>query len=70
MFVLEYRERARIGSVQESERKQLDQLIKRYGFQESSIQDDAQFDALLTRVDVVPASLVLAQSANESAWGR
>tara|TARA_E500000331_G_scaffold46619_1_gene39273 strand:- start:2222 stop:2785 length:564 start_codon:yes stop_codon:yes gene_type:complete len=28
-----------------------------------------QHDALLSRVDVVPTSLVLAQAANESAWG-
>ncbi|MFT4798798.1 MAG: Bax protein [Candidatus Azotimanducaceae bacterium] len=68
-FVLHYREKVSSGSVQESERKQFDQLVKRYGFEESSIEDEDQFNLLLTRVDVVPASLVLAQAANESAWG-
>lgn len=28
------------------------------------------YDALLARVDIVPASMVLAQAADESAWGR
>ena len=31
--------------------------------------DQAKRDALLVRVDVIPPSLVLAQGANESAWG-
>ncbi|MEP4544539.1 MAG: glucosaminidase domain-containing protein [Saccharospirillum sp.] len=30
---------------------------------------DAYFELMLNRVDVIPASLVLAQAANESAWG-
>ncbi|WP_169579604.1 glucosaminidase domain-containing protein [Saccharospirillum impatiens] len=30
---------------------------------------EAYFDQMLNRVDVIPASLVLAQAANESAWG-
>jgi Bax protein len=31
--------------------------------------DQAKLSSLLVRVDVIPPSLVLAQSANESAWG-
>jgi Bax protein len=69
VFVLQYRDKLKNGSVLKGEQKQFDQLVERYGFDAASIQDDAQFDALLTRVDVVPASLVLAQGANESAWG-
>ena len=34
-----------------------------------TISDQAIVDELLLRVDVIPASLVLAQAANESAWG-
>lgn len=30
---------------------------------------DAYFELMLNRVDIIPASLVLAQAANESAWG-
>jgi Bax protein len=69
VFVLQYRDKVKNGSVLKSEQKQFDQLVERYGFDAASIQVDAQFDTLLSRVDVVPASLVLAQGANESAWG-
>ncbi|TDT43223.1 Bax protein [Halospina denitrificans] len=31
--------------------------------------DDAFFEKLLNRLDIVPPSLVMAQAANESAWG-
>ena len=31
--------------------------------------DESLFDALLSRVDQIPASLALVQAANESAWG-
>jgi len=68
-FVLDYREKMKGESVQESERQQFDQLVVRYGFEPSSIATEEDFNELLTRVDVVPASLVLAQGANESAWG-
>ena len=34
-----------------------------------SLQDDAFFDQLLMAVDIIPASMALAQAANESAWG-
>lgn len=32
--------------------------------------DEGDIDSLLTRVDVIPASLILAQGAYESNWGR
>jgi len=41
----------------------LNELADRYGL------DKPDFDALLERVDVVPPSLALAQSAEESGWG-
>lgn len=44
-------------------------LAASYGLVPFDIEDPAQWDLLLRRVDVVPASLVLAQAANESAWG-
>jgi len=34
-----------------------------------SLQDDAFFDQLFMAVDIIPASMALAQAANESAWG-
>jgi Bax protein len=48
------------------ERQALSQLFKRYRFKTTEADS---VDELLERVDIVPASLVLAQSANESGWG-
>lgn len=40
-----------------------------YDLETEAIGDQALIRDLLLRVDVIPASLVLAQAANESAWG-
>lgn len=45
----------------------LDELADYYRVDESDI--DTQFDILIARVDIVPAPVVLIQSANESGWG-
>ena len=47
------------------ERARLTKVARRYGFTE--IPSDPQ--ALIDRVDIWPKSMVLAQAANESAWG-
>ena len=44
-------------------------LAKQYRVSNFSIEDDAAWIKLLLNVDVLPPSLVLAQAANESAWG-
>lgn len=44
-------------------------LAKRYRVKPADLSAAELIEALKTKVDVVPASLVLAQSANESAWG-
>ncbi|GJM13140.1 MAG: glycoside hydrolase family 73 [Pseudohongiella sp.] len=51
------------------EREWLTDLAIAYEVEEQTISDHALLDELLMRVDVIPASLVLAQAANESAWG-
>lgn len=43
--------------------------LGRYYEVEAAPGSDAYFDLMLNRVDVIPVSLVLAQAANESAWG-
>ncbi len=68
-FVIAYREKLEVKQPTKKEQKHFQQLVERYGLADSDLNGDALFDALLTRVDVVPASLVLAQGANESAWG-
>ena len=58
------------GALTVSSRDWLLDLAARYEVAESDYDSrGAWFDELSYRVDVVPTSLVLAQAANESAWG-
>jgi Bax protein len=45
----------------------IDKLSKKYKVQASNVED--KIHQLLDKIDIVPAELVLAQAANESAWG-
>ena len=47
----------------------LSNLSKKYRINKNNIKEQILCKTLLTRIDEVPASLVLAQGANESAWG-
>lgn len=49
--------------------RKLADLAVQYRVKDFSIDDDAAWQKLLKKVDVLPPSLVLAQAANESAWG-
>ncbi len=51
------------------ERDWIIDLAITYDVVTEGMSDQAIVDELLLRVDVIPASLVLAQAANESAWG-
>lgn len=51
------------------ERKWVNDLAITYDVDAEALSDQALVTELLMRVDVIPASLVLAQAANESAWG-
>ncbi|MEX0963052.1 MAG: glucosaminidase domain-containing protein [Pseudohongiellaceae bacterium] len=51
------------------ERKWVLDLARSYDVDTETSTDQALVSELLLRVDVIPASLVLAQAANESAWG-
>lgn len=52
-----------------SQQKRLEKLAFRYDVEGLGSDDPEFFKLLLKRVDTVPASLALAQAANESAWG-
>lgn len=56
------------GSLSAKERQWIEAMADRYG-SDSPLSDPKAWGHLLTRVDIVPYPLVLAQSANESAWG-
>jgi Bax protein len=68
-FVLNFREQYENGGVSPSHQVNFSKLVDRYDLEIPEKMDDAFFTSLLERVDVVPASLVLAQGANESGWG-
>jgi len=51
------------------ERAELDEIIAEYRLDTADMSDRAVVRELLRRVDIVPMSLVMAQAANESAWG-
>ncbi|WP_034474075.1 glucosaminidase domain-containing protein [Aestuariibacter salexigens] len=51
------------------EESALSPLAEKYRVDDSDLKNESLCDLLLRRVDVIPASLALAQAANESAWG-
>jgi len=68
-YVIDYRERYRKSEVTAAHTREFAKLVDRYKLTLPAELDESFFESLLARVDVVPASLVLAQGANESAWG-
>jgi Bax protein len=52
-----------------NDQERLENLSKRYGLRGRPLIDHRARTRLLERVDTIPASLVLAQAANESGWG-
>ena len=68
-YVLNFRESFEQSKVTDQELADFSKLVDRYGLELPDQLDAAFFRSLLERVDVVPASLVLAQGANESGWG-
>ena len=53
----------------DSKLQKLHQLAKQYRLKPVSYSQQELLDKLLQRIDTVPVSLALSQSANESAWG-
>jgi len=49
--------------------ERLSEVLKRYGLRGHPLTDHRARTRLLRRVDTIPPALVLAQAANESAWG-
>lgn len=57
------------SALSEKDQSWLADTAKKYRIQDVSAFDKMFFDELLRCVDMIPASLALAQSANETAWG-
>jgi Bax protein len=54
----------------QDDKLKLTELAKKYRVKPEKLDTQASQEALLARVDIIPASLTLAQAANESAWGK
>lgn len=65
-----YRDYQNQNSLSSNNISWLKSLAKQYGLKKASFQKNSTWQQMLARVDIVPAPLVLAQSINESAWGR
>ena len=61
--------RHKSNRIQDGDIERLDQVLKRYGLRGHPFTDHRARSRLLRRVDIIPPALVLAQAANESAWG-
>lgn len=62
-------ERHHSRQTQAGDRQRLNEISQRYGLRGHPLTDHRARTRLLERVDTIPPSLVLAQAANESAWG-
>lgn len=68
-YVVHYRNQIEGAGVTPEHRAGFEMLVARYNMTMPEVMDSNFFEELLRRVDVVPASLVLAQGAIESGWG-
>ncbi|WP_217706551.1 glucosaminidase domain-containing protein [Salinivibrio sp. EAGSL] len=60
---------ARKNALSSRETKRVQALANQYELADFDVSQEANWMALIQRVDIIPPSLVLAQAANESAWG-
>lgn len=56
-------------SLSDSEQEYLNDTARLYRMEDADVFDVVFFEELLAKVDIIPPSLALVQSANESAWG-
>jgi len=53
-----------------AERQEINKLSKKYRVNGNPLEDKRAREELLRKIDIIPASLALAQAVNESAWGK
>ena len=57
------------SSCNADEADNLDQFLTKFRVDDADLERESACEVLLRRADIVPASLAIAQAANESAWG-
>lgn len=67
--VLQIFERHSTGALSFDDMQRLEAIANRYGLRGPMLNDHRMRSRLMRRVDTLPPALVLAQAANESAWG-
>jgi len=67
--VMQIMARHRVMETRPSDQDRLEEIMVHYGLRGHPLTDHRIRSRLLRRVDTIPPSLVLAQAANESAWG-
>jgi Bax protein len=67
--ILQILEKHKTGELNDDDRERLETISNRYGLRGHAFIDHRERSRLLRRVDTIPPALVLAQAANESAWG-
>jgi len=68
--ILAIRNKVALGNrLTSGDRRYLESLAERYELEADNLRSEEFLNVLLRRVDKIPASLALAQAANESAWG-
>jgi Bax protein len=67
--ILQILARYRVMETRPGDQNRLEEIMSRYGLRGNPLTDHRSRSRLLRRVDTIPPSLVLAQAANESAWG-
>ncbi len=65
-----YQQFDRENTLSDEDKKLLSRLEKAYRVSKSTLNNTSARKQMLIKVDIIPASLTLAQAANESAWGR
>lgn len=67
--IVQILERYRVMETRAGDQQRLDEIMARYNLRGNPYTEQRTRTRLLSRVDTIPPSLVLAQAANESAWG-
>ncbi|MGK2905452.1 MAG: glucosaminidase domain-containing protein, partial [Desulfuromonadales bacterium] len=67
--IIQILDRHRTQDLNSGDMERLEAISSRYGLRDNPLIDHRPGSRLLRRVDTIPPALVLAQAANESAWG-
>lgn len=68
-YLKDMHERFKNNALTAADKKQLEEWIDYYRFEDDIAIDENLFGLLKRRIDIIPETMVLVQAANESGWG-